>query len=130
MTRGGGGRGNVTSHQPKKLPFYSSLSITVNYVISLKHVPKVSHFSYFIPMIGGGNQKKKILNPKSLMTIEKVQILLIITIFRGGGQRFVTSYLGGVRRFVTTRDEGGRIQNRPKTRDVIYGRPLIHTLNK
>ena len=37
------------------------------------------------------------------MTIEKVQILLIITIFRGG------------------------VQNRPKTRDVIYGRP--HTRN-
>ena len=43
------------------------------------------------------------------MTIEKVQIVLIIMIFRGGGgQRFVTSYLGGGgQTFVTKCDEGG-----------------------
>ena len=40
----------------------------------------------------------------------------------GGGQSFVTSFWGG-QSFVTSCDEGG-VKNRPKKRDVIYGRPL------
>ena len=43
----------------------------------------------------------------------------------GGGVRVLWRHIwGGFRRFVTMRDEGGG-QNRPKTRDVIYGRPQI-----
>ena len=47
-------------------------------------------------------------------------------VLRGGGQSFVTSFFKGVLLFVTKCDEGEGVQNRPKLRDVIYGRPLIH----
>ena len=40
-----------------------------------------------------------------------------------GGKSFVTSFLRGSG-FVTKCDEGGEgVKNRPKSRDVIYGRP-------
>ena len=42
-----------------------------------------------------------------------------------GGQSFVTSFYRGVLLFVTKCDEGEGVENRPKSRDVIYGRPHI-----
>src|ERR1043165_4769729 len=44
-------------------------------------------------------------------------------VYGGRGQRFVTSFCRGVLLFVTKCDEEG-VKNRPKSRDVIYGRPL------
>ena len=44
-----------------------------------------------------------------------------------GGQSFVTSYLGGLP-FCDVVWRGG-VKNRPKLRDVIYGRPLIGFYN-
>ena len=82
----------------------------------------------YLRMIGRGNNKKKILNPKSLMTIEKVQILLIIIIFRGGGSAFCdVIFGGGVRRFVTTRDEGGGSKIGLKRVTSFIDGPLIIT---
>ena len=46
---------------------------------------------------------------------------MIIIVYQGGSA-FCDVIFGGVWGFVTTRDEGG-VKNRPKTRDVIYGRP-------
>ena len=45
--------------------------------------------------------------------------------FSFGGQSFVASFFKGVLLFVTKCDEGEGVQNRPKLRDVIYGRPLM-----